>query len=201
MTCVLATNNPGKARELRALFACGGVELIALADLGLAFTPEETGGTFAANAAQKALETQAFLRAQGHDFPVLADDSGLCVDALDGAPGVDSALYLGADTGFDVRNAHIISALAHASRRTARFVSVAVCALPSGRVLTTTGTLEGVIAREAQGTDGFGYDPIFYVPEKGRTLAQLSLDEKNEISHRGQAMLQMRQLLEAEALA
>ncbi|MCL2364343.1 MAG: non-canonical purine NTP pyrophosphatase [Defluviitaleaceae bacterium] len=217
MVCVLATNNPGKARELRALFAWEGGQsqfvthsnqLKSLAELGLAFTPAEDGGTFEANATQKAVETMAFLRehaagllGEAAALFVLADDSGLVIDALGGAPGVDSALYLGVDTPFAVRNAHILEQMRDVpdAQRTARFVCVAACCLPDGSVVMRRGELEGMIAREAAGADGFGYDPIFYVPQMGRTLAQLTVDEKNIISHRGKAMQAMKEWLELKA--
>ena len=219
MTCILATNNAGKARELRALFACNPgdaacesqlvsdtnqLTVVSLAELGLAFTPGEDGGTFVANATQKAVETAAFLRKNAEvlrdggytmdSLCVLADDSGLVIDALDGEPGVDSALYLGVDTPFAVRNAHILERLREVpdGKRTARFVCVAACCLADGSVVTAMDTLEGVITREATGSDGFGYDPIFFVPEYGKTLAQLTVEQKNIISHRGKAMRAMK---------
>jgi XTP/dITP diphosphohydrolase len=201
----LATNNPNKVRELRALFGSFHVELLSLSDLGLAFTAGEDGTTFVANATQKARETADFICRTGIDgdllYAVLADDSGLAVDALDGLPGVDSALYLGADTPFGVRNAHIIKLMKDVpdEKRTARFVCVAACVLPNGKMITAEGVLEGQISHEPAGNDGFGYDPIFFLPERGLTLAQLTLDEKNKISHRGKAMTQMLRLLEAEA--
>jgi len=230
MTLLIATNNTNKAREIRALFACGGGEnqpvancdqmkIMSLAEWGLAFTPGEDGGTFEANATQKAVETMVFLRenvgqsdafidADGFDrsitpdaLYVLADDSGLVIDSLDGAPGVDSALYLGVDTPFAVRNAHILDLMKDVpdGERTARFVCVAACCLPDGSVVMCRGVLEGIIAREMMGSDGFGYDPIFYVPGYGKTLAQLTVAEKNVISHRGLAMRGMAELLERGA--
>lgn len=224
MQFILATNNANKARELRAFFTWpkeqeadgkGSIEFITPADLGLSFTPGEDGGTFTANATQKAVETAAFLASRreacekisrvlppGARFAVLSDDSGLCIDAMGGLPGVDSALFLGADTPYDVRNAHILHTLKHVpeDKRRARFVCIAACCMPDGHVLTAEGVLEGTIAHTAQGAQGFGYDPIF-IPSgsAGRTLAEYTLEEKNAISHRGQAMTRMKALLEAEA--
>lgn len=196
----MATNNPGKAREIGALFAFG--ELLSLADFGLHFTPREDGKTFAENATQKATETLAFLKASGVEglekYLVLADDSGLVIDALGGEPGVDSALYLGVDTPYDIRNAHIINRLKDVpdDKRLARFVCVAACVLPGGEVITCTATLEGCIAHQPTGNNGFGYDPIFWLPKRGLTLAQLSIEEKNAISHRGKAMRKMARKLD-----
>jgi len=200
---ILATNNAGKAREIGALFACGGglIKVLSLADLGLSFTAGEDGKTFTENAVQKAAETAAFLRARtetrGLIYATLADDSGLEIDYLNGEPGVDSALYLGADTPYGVRNTHILGLMKDVpdEKRTARFVCVAACALPNGETLTAAAALEGRIARESAGTNGFGYDPIFFLPECNRTLAMLSVEEKNAISHRGKAMREMARLV------
>jgi len=179
--------------------------VLSLADLGLTFTPGEDGNTFVDNAVQKATETAAFLRGRADSadkaYAVLADDSGLIIDALGGLPGVDSALYMGADTPYEVRNAFILKQMQNVpdEGRAARFVCVAACVLPDGEVLTATGTLEGTVARECAGVNGFGYDPLFFLPERGLTLAQLSEGEKNEISHRGKAMREMARKLEGYA--
>ena len=217
MTIILATNNPGKARELRALFGVYPLNettftVLSLADIGLSFTPAETSNSFIGNATQKAQETLAFLKQQSpalleekipayHDgYAVIADDSGLEIDALNGLPGVDSALYLDENTPYTVRNAHIINKLAHLTnnhpepdeRRSARFVCVVACAFSTDEtIITTTATMEGLIAYAPAGSDGFGYDPIFYLPQFKRTNAQLTMDEKNKISHRGKAMREM----------
>jgi XTP/dITP diphosphohydrolase len=198
MTCILASNNPDKAREIRALFALHGMALLTLADVGVSFVPGEDGGTFVGNAVQKATETASFLsrlgdRAVRRPYAVIADDSGLAVDALGGLPGVDSALYLGVGTPFDKRMAHILELMKDVpdEERAARFVCVAACVLPDGEVITTSATLEGRIAYEPAGDGGFGYDPIFYIPEYGLTAARLSVGEKNKISHRGKAMGEM----------
>ena len=212
MVHLLATNNPGKAAEVKPMFEAAGMTLITLADLGLYFEAAEDGDTFVHNAAQKAMETVDFLKgAGGHspplhigDYPyrkylnpfdiaVLADDSGLVIDALDGEPGVDSALYLGRDTPYPVKCQSLVDRLAHVpeDKRTARFVCTLVCVYPDGRTIMAEGTIEGRIAHEMHGEGGFGYDPIFYYPPYGKTMAQLSKDEKNGISHRGQAIQKM----------
>ena len=128
---------------------------------------------------------------------VLADDSGLEVDYLGGAPGIYSARYMGEDTSYDIKNQAIIDKLEKAvdDERSARFVCAIAAALPDGEVLTTRGTIEGRIGYEIIGDGGFGYDPIFYLPERGLTTAQLSAEEKNEISHRGRALRAMKTML------
>jgi len=204
MLYVLATNNPGKAREIKPLFEAAGLKLVTLADLGVQFEAREAGNTFFDNALQKARETATFLRKQTWDakkehngkepcFAVLADDSGLVIDALDGAPGVDSALFMGRDTPYSKRCYAIIDKLKHTpeEKRTARFICALVCLMPDDSVLDAEGIIEGRIAYEMYGDGGFGYDPIFYCPPNGKTLAQLTHDEKNQISHRGQAIQKM----------
>jgi len=196
---VLATNNPGKAREWQAIFKAAGLELKSLHDLKLEMPPpDETGGTFEANSRIKATVTADFLRDNGHkDVTVLADDSGLEIDAMNGAPGVDSALFLGADTPYEVRISSILKELANTPHRerSARFVCVITAVLPSGEILATRGELEGFIARDTKGENGFGYDPVFWVPEHEKHLAELTKEEKNKISHRGKALEKMLELL------
>jgi len=188
---LLATNNPGKVKEVQAVFNAHGSanKLISLADLGLFFEPTETGTTFEENAVQKATKTMEFLRKNGYEnMPVLADDSGLCINALNNDPGVDSANFMGRETPYEVRNAHLISLLADKPNRTAKFVCVIAYAHPNGNVTTTEAAIHGEIAHEPSGQGGFGYDPIFYVPEYGKTSAELTMEEKNKISHRGKAL-------------
>lgn len=182
---LLATNNAGKVIELRRLLGPLGAEILTPRDAGLALEPEETGTTYADNAAIKAL---AFARAGG--LPALADDSGLEVDALAGRPGVLSARYgpPGATVSQQIRllldELHDVPN----DRRGARFVSAVVVALPDGRTWQAQGVLPGVIAGQPRGDGGFGYDPILLLPTLGRTVAELSEDEKNERSHRAQAV-------------
>ena len=190
MIYVLATNNPGKAKEIKPLFEAAGLTLVTLADLGVKFEAREDGETFFDNAMQKARETAGFLKEQ---VAVLADDSGLVIDALDGAPGVHSALFMGRDTPYPIRCQAILDKLAHVpdENRTARFVCTLVCLMPDDSFLTAEGTVEGRIAYKMYGDGGFGYDPIFFYPPYNKTLAQLTHDEKNQVSHRGQAIQKM----------
>ena len=189
MKYLFATNNPGKVKEINAIFEASGLKVITLSDLGLSFEPAEDGDTFEENAMQKAVETVDFLFDNGFDdIAVLADDSGLCISALNGEPGVDSANFMGRETPYEIRNAHIISQLTDATDRTAKFVCIIACAFPNGVMLTTRGEICGEIATAPSGVGGFGFDPIFFLPEKGKTTAELSASEKNEISHRGIAL-------------
>jgi XTP/dITP diphosphohydrolase len=195
---LVATTNPGKVRELRAMLG-GSVEWRSLADFPAVGEVQEDGATFAENACKKAM---AYARATG--LWTLADDSGLVVDALGGAPGVNSARFsgerpAGADRKLlDRRNMEkVLSLLAGvpAERRTARFVCCLCLASPEKILIETQGMLEGVIIDRPAGTGGFGYDPIFYVPRLGQTIAQLGEQEKNAISHRGNALRRLRPLL------
>jgi XTP/dITP diphosphohydrolase len=206
MLIILATNNPNKVQELKNLLRSEKEfpreeefpRVVSLSDLGLVFVPAETGSSFEANAKQKATETAAFLRAQNrdgfivveNDFIVVADDSGLEIDALGGEPGVDSANFMGRETPYAIRNAKIIERLADVpdDRRTARFVCVIAVVFADGKSFHVRGEVNGVIAREQKGENGFGYDPIFFLPEYNKTTAELSEDEKNAISHRGIAL-------------
>ncbi|MCL1883862.1 MAG: RdgB/HAM1 family non-canonical purine NTP pyrophosphatase [Defluviitaleaceae bacterium] len=202
-TCVLATNNTNKVKELNAMLRSESVRITSLPESGLVFVPEESGTTFEENAIQKATETAEMLKKIGHgDMIVLADDSGLSIDALDGEPGVDSALFLGADTPYDIRNAHLIEMMDDVpdEKRTARFICVIACVLPDGRTFATNGEIEGIISRTPQGDNGFGYDPIFFIPSFGKTTAQLSQNDKNKISHRGKAFRKMIEKLKKERI-
>jgi XTP/dITP diphosphohydrolase len=182
---VLATSNPGKVREFERLLAEGGLPLsiVGLTEVGLS-APPETGVTFAENAILKARNAAA-----GSGLPALADDSGLEVDALDGAPGVYSARYAGEGAGDEANRQRLIAELARVpeTARTGRFRCAIAVALPDGTVETVEGACEGRLITEPRGTEGFGYDPLFLLPERGLTLAELSLAEKNRISHRAQA--------------
>lgn len=191
-TVVLATNNPGKVREVRAILAGLPLCLKTPAELGIRATVRETGETFEENAVLKAL-TYAVLA----DKPAVADDSGLEVPALGGAPGVHSARYAGEDATDRERFKKLLLELEQvgALDRRAVFRCVAALATPDGRVWTRSGELWGEIAPEPRGEGGFGYDPVFLLPELGRTLAELSPDEKNRISHRGKAFRALAELL------
>lgn len=194
---VVATANRGKVAEIRSTLATPGWEFVTVDDLGHeALEVEETGDTFEANATLKA---SAYAAAFG--MPALADDSGLEVDALDGAPGVFSSRYSG-DGATDARNnAKLLDELSDvpADDRSARFRSVVVLAWPDGRTLVTSGACEGAIGFSPRGSGGFGYDPLF-LPEAtpGKTMAELELYEKNAISHRGAALRALHDLLVAE---
>ena len=196
----MATTNPGKVRELRALLEAD-VEWRSLGDFPGVGEVVEDGATFAANARKKAVE---YAKATG--LWTLADDSGLVVDALDGAPGVQSARFSGERPEgedrslIDHRNmAKVLQLLQGVSRerRTARFVCCLCLAGPEKVLVETQGTLEGLIAEQPVGTSGFGYDPIFFVAELGKTVAQLTAEQKNGISHRGNAIRNLRPLMAA----
>ena len=190
---LLATNNPGKAAEFRQLLAGCGWELVTPAELGLTIEVEETGQTYAENATLKAVE---YARAGG--LVTLADDSGLEVDALDGRPGVLSARYAGADRTDQERVQALLEELAGVpdDERTARFRCVIAIADTTGRVELVDGGVEGRIGHEPRGENGFGYDPIFLLPDRGMTTAELPPDEKNTVSHRAMAAQKARTILE-----
>ena len=190
---LLATNNQGKIAEFRYLLDGCGWQLVTPADVGVQLDVEETGQTYLENATIKAL---AFARASG--LASLADDSGLEVDALDGRPGVFSARYAGVDLTDGERVAALLEELADVSEvgRTARFRCVIAIATANGEVKLAEGTVEGRIAAEPRGENGFGYDPIFELPERGLTVAELPASEKHAVSHRGVAARKARNLLE-----
>lgn len=181
---LIATNNPGKFREFQQLLESCGWELVAPADLGIDIDVEESGQTYAENARIKAT---AYAKASG--LVALADDSGIEVDALDGRPGVQSARYGGPGLSDAERVQLLLRELADVpdDRRTARFRAVIAIATPDGEVRYAEGVVEGQIGREPRGENGFGYDPVFVLPDRGLTTAQLSPEEKNRISHRGRA--------------
>ena len=187
---IFATGNEGKMKEIRLILEDLGVEILSLKDTGIAFDIEETGETFEENAVIKA---KAVMQATG--ALVLADDSGLEIDYLHGEPGVYSARYLGEDTSYRIKNQNLIERLEGVpdEKRTARFVCVIAAAFPDGRVLTARGTIEGMIGYEERGKGGFGYDPIFWLPECGCSTAELTMEKKNELSHRGKALRAMKE--------
>lgn len=188
MELVLASNNAGKRREIAALLEPMGIRVRTAAELGFLEDIEETGDTFEANARLKACAVAAAL-----GLPTLADDSGLEVDALDGRPGVYSARYAGEPHDDAANNAKLLGELAGLppEQRGAAFVCAMVCCLPDGRVLVTGGRLPGRIGLAPRGDNGFGYDPLFELPGRGLTTALLSTEDKNAISHRGQALRAM----------
>lgn len=186
---VFATGNEGKMREVRLILQDLGFPVLSMKEAGVSLVIEENGTTFAENAMIKA---RAVWEKTGGI--VLADDSGLVVDYLGGEPGVYSARYLGEDTSYEIKNQAIIDRLADAKEeeRTARFVSAIAAVLPDGSELVTEGTVEGLIAMNQREMAGFGYDPIFYLPEYGVTSAEIPIEKKNEISHRGKALEAMK---------
>ena len=188
---VLATHNPGKLKEMAEILKKFHVEVVMPSDLGLDIDVEETGTTFAENAMLKA---KAICAASG--LPAIADDSGLCVDALNGAPGVYSARYGGEGLDDTDRYRLLLSNLRGSTTRAAHFASAIACAFPNGDELTAEGRCNGAIAFAPMGEGGFGYDPVFLVPEMRKTFAQMTAEEKNSISHRGRAMEKFAEKLE-----
>ncbi|MCI8550757.1 MAG: XTP/dITP diphosphatase [Lachnospiraceae bacterium] len=189
---IFATSNEGKMKEIRMILADLGLEIQSMKEAGLCADIVEDGATFEENACIKASTIQ---KLSGEI--VLADDSGLEVDYLGGAPGIYSARYMGEDTSYEIKNQAIMDKLAGVkdTERGARFVCAIAAAFPDGEVLTAYGAVEGQISRKSAGEGGFGYDPIFYLPERGLTTAELSPEEKNEISHRGKALRAMKEKL------
>lgn len=192
---IFATGNQGKMREIRKILGDLNVEIVSMKEAGISVDIEENGATYEENALIKARAVAA----RTGDC-VLADDSGLEVDRLGGEPGVHSARYLGEDTPYGVKNASLIKRLEGVpdEERTARFVCAIAAVLPGGRELTTRAAIEGRIGHEEKGNGGFGYDPIFYVPELQKTTAELTEEEKNLVSHRGQALRLMKEELEKD---
>lgn len=197
---IFATGNAGKMKEIRLILGDLGCEILSMKEAGADPEIVEDGMTFAENAEIKA---KAVWACTG-DI-VLADDSGLEVDYIGGEPGVYSARYMGEDTSYEIKNRNLIERLKDApeDERTARFVCNIAAVMPDGRVLHTEATMEGVIAHEPAGSGGFGYDPILMIPEYGVTSAELTIDQKNRISHRGKALEAMkgeiRKVLEEES--
>lgn len=192
---IFATGNTGKMREIRSILADLGVPVLSMKEAGIQADIEENGTSFEENAIIKARAVAAAVEAKGS--VILADDSGLEIDALNGEPGIYSARYLGEDTPYDVKNRELIRRLEGIpeDRRTARFVCAIAAVLADGREFTVRGVIEGRIGYEQKGQGGFGYDPIFYVPEYGKTTAEMSPEEKNLISHRGKALMLMKEVL------
>lgn len=200
---LIATTNRDKLREIQSVLAGTPVELLTLADLPQADEPDETGTTFAENARLKARHyADAAARSLGDPrLLIVAEDSGLVVDALDGEPGVHSARFLRPDASYSERFDEIYRRLAArpAAPRTARFICALAAVRGSDIVFETTGLIDGEISAEPQGTRGFGYDPIFVYPPYGRTLAEVSDDDKLRVAHRGQAFRNLRAWLQSSA--
>lgn len=192
MKIIFATGNKGKVNEIRAILKGVDAEVVTMKEAGIDIEIDENGATFEENAVIKA---KAIMEASG--CLTLADDSGLEVDYLNKEPGIHSARYMGHDTSYDVKNQSIIDKLNGVpdEQRTARFVCAIAAAFPDGTIETVRATMEGRIGYEIAGENGFGYDPIFYLPEKGCTSAEITSEEKNAISHRGKALRLMKDRL------
>lgn len=195
---IFATGNQNKMREIREILADLPVEILSMKEAGIEADIVEDGKTFEENAIIKA---KAIMELTGE--LVLADDSGLEIDYLNKEPGIYSARYMGEDTSYRIKNASLIERLAGVpdEKRTARFVCAIAATFPDGTVKTTEGVIEGRIGYEERGENGFGYDPIFYVPEFGCTTAELSEEQKNAVSHRGKALEKMREILKESVSA
>lgn len=198
-TVIFATSNEGKMREVRAILADMPVRVLSMKEAGIKVDVDENGTSFEENALIKASGIAGCIPKEYKDDKVfvLADDSGLEVDYLNREPGIYSARYLGEDTSYDIKNKAIIDRLTGVpdEQRTARFVCAIACVLPDGKSQITRATIEGRIGYEIVGANGFGYDPIFYVPEFGCTTAELTPEQKNVVSHRGKALKEMKEKL------
>ena len=194
---VFATGNQGKMREIREILGDSIPEILSMKEAGIEADIVEDGKTFEDNALIKARAVS-----KAGNIMAMADDSGLVVDCMDGAPGIYSARFMGEDTSYDIKNNYIIEQAMKVplEERTARFVCAIACVMPDGREWVVRGTVEGVINDRQAGENGFGYDPIFLLPERGVTTAQLPPEEKNAISHRGRALRAMRELLVKEGI-
>ena len=194
MKIIFATGNKGKLKEIQLIMEDLGVEVLSMKEAGIDIEIEENGTTFEENAMIKAQAIAAFCK----DEIVLADDSGLEIDYLNKEPGVQSSRFMGEDTPYEKKNSHILNLLegVEESKRSARFVCTIAAVFPNGEKNVIRETIEGRIAYESRGTEGFGYDPIFYVPEFSCTTAELTLEQKNQISHRGKALEKMKEQIQ-----
>ncbi len=198
---IFATGNKGKIREIKEIVAAGSnaenIEVLSMREADVAADPEENGADFEDNALIKAQAVYDLLLSrpvpENTTRIVMSDDSGLVIDALDGAPGVHSARYMGYDTDYRLRMEHILDLMKDVpdEKRTARFVAAVAAILPDGQSRVVRGAMEGRIGHSIAGENGFGYDPFFYLPQYGKTSAEISPEEKNSISHRGQALRKM----------
>ena len=195
---IFATGNQGKMREIRAIMEDMRWDVVSMKEAGIDPEIEENGATFTENAVIKAQTVADVLAGEkkARECVVLADDSGLVIDCLNGEPGIYSARYLGEETHFSEKSADLLRRMKDVpeEERSARFDFDIAAVFPDGEVVTTEGTVEGRIGYELKGDHGFGYDPIFYLPEYGRTAAELTDEEKNQISHRSKAL----ELMKAE---
>ena len=187
MFLLVASGNKGKIREIKSILSDLNIEILSLKDVGINADIEENGSTFEENALIKACEIAKLV-----DMPVLADDSGLCVDALNGAPGIYSARYAGENATDADRIGKLLAELKNVNDRNARFVCVMAMVLPDGQRIVSEGTVQGTIAKEPMGASGFGYDPVFIPNGYRQSFAQLGEDEKNKLSHRYNALINLK---------
>ena len=201
---IFATGNEHKMVEIRMILEDLGIEVLSQREAGIEAEVVEDGTTFEENALIKAKGIAAAARQmpEYENAVILADDSGLEIDYLNKEPGIYSARYMGEDTSYDIKNQALLDRLdgVEDEKRTARFVCAIAAAFPDGTSEVVRGTMEGIIGHEIIGANGFGYDPIFFLPEYGCTSAQLAPEKKNELSHRGEGLRKMRSILESKAL-
>ena len=201
---IFATGNEHKMVEIRMILEDLGMEVLSQREAGIEAEVVEDGTTFEENALIKAKGIAAAARQmpEYENAVILADDSGLEIDYLNKEPGIYSARYMGEDTSYDIKNQALLDRLSGVEdeKRTARFVCAIAAAFPDGTSEVVRGTMEGIIGHEIIGANGFGYDPIFFLPEYGCTSAQLAPEKKNELSHRGEGLRKMRSILESKAL-
>ena len=197
---IFATGNENKMVEIRQILSDLGMEILSQKEAGIQADPEENGTTFEENALIKARAVRSIAAGmeENKDAVILADDSGLEIDHLNKEPGIYSARYMGTDTSYDIKNNALLERLEGVpdEERTARFVCAIAAAFPDGTEEVVRGTMEGRIGHEIAGENGFGYDPIFFLPEYGCTSAQLSPEKKNSLSHRGEGLRKMCRIME-----
>lgn len=197
---IFATGNAHKMEEIRMILADLGMEILSQKEAGITAEVVENGATFEENAMIKAsgIAEAALQNPEYGNVIVMADDSGLEIDYLNKEPGIYSARYMGEDTSYDIKNHELIRRLEGVpdEKRTARFVCAIAAVFPDGTKKVVRGTMEGIIGYETAGENGFGYDPIFYLPEYGCTSAELAPEKKNELSHRGEGLRKMRAVIE-----
>lgn len=198
MKIIFATGNQNKMKEIRMILADLGMEILSMKEAGVQVDVEENGSTFEENALIKAKAIAEIMKEKGEEVIVLADDSGLEIDYLGKEPGIRSARYAGSETSYDIKNLLLLSRMKGVvqEERTARFVCAIAAVFADGTSEVVRGTMEGQIAYEIAGVNGFGYDPIFYLPECGCTSAELSPEQKNALSHRGKGLRMMREIME-----
>jgi XTP/dITP diphosphohydrolase len=197
---IFATGNANKMKEIRMIMSDLDIEIKSMKEENINIDIVENGTTFEENATIKARAIAEEIKKRGENVVVLADDSGLEIDYLNKEPGIYSARYMGEDTSYKIKNANLIGRLENVpdEKRTARFVCAIAAVMPDGREFVKRGTIEGRIGYEEKGSNGFGYDPIFYLPEYGMYSAELDPEEKNRISHRGKALEAMKEILKSE---